>query len=120
MYLKSSGGGVMIFKNTVLSLLDMFRLNKGQKIVEKSIVLPTPLIQRLQLPPIPSDLRSISDRREFVIGVIRANYPGKISRRVLKEITCYYGMDLRGYREYRGPIFRGIPERSKILKVLQS
>ena len=109
----------MNLKNAVLSLIDIFRLNKGQKIVEEPVEPLAPLIQRLGLPAMPSDFRSIADRREFVLGVIREKYPMKISRRVLGEIVRHYGVDLYGCRDHNQPIFRGIPNRSRMLKVLQ-
>ena len=103
----------MNLKNTVLSLLDIFRLEKGQKIVKEPAVPLAPLLQRLDLPPIPSDHRNIADRVSWVIGSVRERFPQKISRRVLGKITRYYCVDLRGYG-----FFWAMPGRSNMLQVL--
>ena len=110
MYLKLSGGGAMNLKNTVLSLLDIFRLNKGRKVVEEPAKPLPPLIQRLGLPAMPSGL-GFADKTTFVMGVIWEKFPsGKISKRVLHKVTRHYSIDLRGYG-----LFRAIPEKPGML-----
>ncbi len=107
----------MNLKNTVLSLLDIFRLSKGQKIVKEEPAVPlVPLLQRLSLPAIPNGL-CLADKAEFVMDVIHQNIAEKklpdqkISKRVLGKISKHYGADLRGYG-----LFRTIPEKPSMLE----
>ena len=56
-------------KNAVLSLLDLFSLSKGKKIVKESAAPIAPLIQRLGLPELPPDIKNDDERKaSFVFG----------------------------------------------------
>lgn len=101
-------------KNAVLSLLDMFSLSKGKKIVKEPAAPIAPLIQRLGLPELPSDIRTDDDKANFVFSVIVRSFPKKISKRVLGKIVRHYGVDLRGYRMFR----RMDAPRANMLQVL--
>ncbi len=106
----------MKLKNTVLSLLDIFRLNKGQKIVEKPAQPLVPLLQRLQPLPAMSDELYPEDKAQFVADVIEQNIakkklPTRVSKRVVHKISRYYGLrNLRGYG-----LFRAISETDLLM-----
>ena len=105
----------MNLKNTALSLLDAFRLNKGRKIVKDPVAPLAPLIQRLSLPPMPGFWTGASKAR-FVAGVIRQNIvekklPKQVAKRVVHKISRYYGLnDLKGFG-----LFRAVPEKRNML-----
>lgn len=90
----------MNLKNAVLSLLDLFNLSKGKKIVKEPAAPIAPIIERLGLPELPSWLEG-SEKTEFVIKEIRERFPRQISKRVLGKIVRHYGVDLRGYGYFR-------------------
>lgn len=101
-------------KNAVLSLLDMFNLSKGKKIVKEPAAPIPPLIQRLNLPEMPRNNMNTGDKRAYVFMVITQRFPKQISKRVLGKIVRHYGVDLRGYR-----MFRTMPApRANMLQVL--
>ncbi len=109
----------MNLRNTVLSLLDIFRLNKGRKIVEESSAVPlTPLLQRLTLPVmIGADNLCLKEKAAFIADAIKQNICEKrlkkeISKRVVHKISRYYGMEnLKSYG-----FFRAIQEKPSLLK----
>lgn len=90
-------------KNAVLSLLDLFNLSKGKKIVKEPAAPVAPLIQRLGLPELPLNIKNDDERKaSFVFReVILKHFPKQISKRVLGKIVRHYGVDLRGYRMFR-------------------
>lgn len=83
-----------------LTLLEQFHALKGRK--PKQVVVLAPLLERLNLPPMPSDLellKSGQTAEEFVTSVITPENMkgvmgrrGVVSRRVINKITAHYGV----------------------------
>ncbi|MBI4992330.1 MAG: hypothetical protein HZB99_03865 [Candidatus Harrisonbacteria bacterium] len=103
----------MNLKSISRSLLDLLRISKGKKVEEPVVIVPLPpLMVRLQLSPLPEQLTG-HEQALFVRDEIAARFPRKVSRRVLKKIAKYYGVDLRGHG-----FFKAIPDRPTMLAVV--
>lgn len=101
-------------KAGAMSLLDLFRASKGRKPADAQVVPVAPLIQRLNLPKMPLNIKDADRKAAYVFMVITEHFPKKISNRVLKKIVRHYGVDLRGYG-----FFRRMPApRANMLQVL--
>lgn len=96
-----------------IGILERFYLSKGRisKIVENKQGSIPPLIQRLDLQPIPNWLTDLQVSY-FVLNQIRRQFPKKVSRRVVRKISRHYGVDLYG----RG-FFKAIPDKPNMLWV---
>ena len=92
-------------KGIILSVLELFRLSKGKKIVDIPAEPLPPLLKRLGLLP-KAVMPDGEGQDAFVLEQVRAAAGGKfrkkISRRVLRAITTHYGVKPRGFRSMPG------------------
>lgn len=113
-----------------LTLLEQFQLLKGRKPKSDTPVVLAPLIERLNLPAMPSRLellRSGDTPEQFVAHVISPTYlqgmmgkRGVVSRRVVNAIINHYGVaPIPGYLKSTAydPRFATKRNRNKMLVV---